>query len=75
VCSDLYLEIAMNMKNHEKKSENSVSFHARSSKDSIQKKRSENVLNITGKKNRFTICVMAISYNAHACSLYVIPRG
>jgi len=29
----------------------------------------------TKKNYKFTICVMAISYNAHACSLYVIPRG
>jgi len=34
-CLDLYFEIVMNMKNHERRVETSVCFHAKNSKDSI----------------------------------------
>jgi len=45
-CSDLYFEIVINMKNHGRRVETSVCFHAKSSQDSIhsiilEKKRSE----------------------------------
>jgi len=60
--------------------ETSVCFHAKSSKDSIHsiilgKKKCLKSLKDKEKNNKSTMCDVAASYDAHACSLYVFLRG
>jgi len=78
VCLDLYFEIVMNLKNHERV-ETSVCFPAKSSKDSIHSIILENKSEFFFKYKehffRFTICDVAANYNTHTCYFHVFLRG